>query len=171
MVIQVILICLLAASAVLFVTLRKPVAGDRPMTSASPLPDVVFKNMDGQEVVLASLRGHPIVVHLWASWCSLCEREMASLRVLQKKFGDAITVVEVNRGESVEIVKIYADRIDAGHNLMFVIDAQDALYQQTGGFSMPDTFFVNKDGVVRDHIRGPLNAVELERHIEDLLNP
>lgn len=165
-----IIVCTLAASAVFFFILRKPVANQPFAPSASPLPDVVFKNVDGQEITLASLRGHPLVVNLWASWCSLCEREIAILRVLQKKFGDGVIIIEVNRGESSEIVKTYRDRIDASHDLMFVLDAQDLLYRQTGGFSMSDTFFVDKEGMVRDHIRGSLNAVELERHIEDLIS-
>lgn len=169
-VIPAIIVCVLAASAVFFFVLRQPIANNPPAILASSLPDVVFKNMDGQEITFASMRGHPLVVNLWASWCSLCEHEIAILRVLQKKFGDAIIVVEVNRGESSEIVKTYRDRIDASHDLMFVLDAQDLLYRQTGGFSMPDTFFVDKEGMVRDHIRGSLNTVELERHIEDLVN-
>lgn len=159
-----------ALAVLLFFAFQKPLVKSSPVASVSPLPDVIFKQIDGQEVSLASLRGRALVLDVWASWCSPCEAQIFLLAGLQKQFGDAVTIAEVNRGDSVEAVKQYADRLDADHALVFVMDAGDELYQKTGGFLMPETFFIDKEGMVRDHIRGSINAVEMERRIEDLIN-
>ena len=132
------------------------------------LGDSAFKSIDGQEITVSSLAGRPVIFHLWASWCSLCIKEITQLVALKKEFGDGLSIVEVNRKESADMVKKYADQLDPEHNLMFVLDANDALYQQIKGFSMPETLFMDKDGIVRYHARGLMNVIDAHRRIQDV---
>ena len=66
-----------------------------------------------------------------------------------------------------ETIKKYADALDAERHLVFVADSGDALYKEIGGFSMPETIFVDASGVIRDHVRGKMDAVEIKRRIQD----
>ena len=132
------------------------------------LGDSAFKSIDGREVTVSSFAGRPVIFHLWASWCSLCIKEITQLVAVKKEFGDALIIVEVNRRESVDMVKKYADQLDPGHNLMFVLDANDVLYQQIKGFSMPESVFVDNDGMVRYHVRGLMNVIDASRRIQDV---
>ena len=132
------------------------------------LGDNAFKNTDGQEVTVSLLAGRPVIFHLWASWCSLCIKEITQLAALKKEFDDALTIVEVNRRESADMVKKYADQLDSWHNLLFVLDPNDELYQKIKGFSMPESVFMDKYGIVRYHARGLMNVIDAKRRIQDV---
>ena len=158
----------IVAGAAMFFIYKKTGSSNEPTAvSMAALSDLIFKNIDGQDVSVSSLRGRPVIFHLWASWCALCTQEISLFTALQKEFGDAVVVVEVNRRESSETVKKYADALDAEHHLIFVADFGDALYKEIGGFSMPETIFVDASGVIRDHVRGKMDAVEIKRRIQD----
>ena len=171
-------ILFIAAAAVMFFIYKKPRSPDESAwVSMAAMPDLTFKNSDGQDISVSSLRGRPVVFHIWTSWCALCVQEISSFVALEKEFGGRLVVVEVNRRESSEIVKKYAvsyrccdpsaDALDAEHRLIFVADSGDALYKEIGGFSMPETIFVDASGVIRDHARGRMNATEIKRRIQD----
>ena len=181
-------ILFIAAAAVMFFIYKKPRSPDESAwVSMAAMPDLTFKNSDGQDISVSSLRGRPVIFHIWASWCALCVQEISSFAALEKEFGGRLVVVEVNRRESSEIVKKYAvsyrccdssavsygccdmsaDALDAEHRLIFVADSGDALYKEIGGFSMPETIFVDASGVIRDHARGRMNATEIKRRIQD----
>ena len=169
-VIAVVSFCI-TAIAVIFVVFKKLESSDMFVTSGvSTLSDITFKNIEAQELSVSSLRGRPVVLSIWASWCSLCMRQIADLSALQQEFGDNVTIIAVNRGESLDVVKKYIDQYDSGHNLIFVLDANDLLYTEIKGFSMPETVFLDKDGNIRDHTRGIINIVELRRRIENLID-
>lgn len=131
------------------------------------LPDLVFKDINGNSIAVSSLRGRPVVLDVWASWCSLCTSHIFQFGALQKEFGDKLVIVEVNRGESVEIIKKYADANSTGGSLLFFLDADDSLYKAVNGFSMPESIFVDKDGNIADHTRGPMDITEMRRRIQD----
>ena len=158
----------IAAGAVMFFIYKKQVLPNDPVpVSMATMPELTFKNIDGQDVSVSSLRGRPVIFHLWASWCGLCTQEISSFAALGKEFGDRLVIVEVNRREPFETIKKYADALDAEHHLIFVADSGDALYKEIGGFSMPETIFVDASGVIRDHARGRMNATEIKRRIQD----
>ncbi len=163
----IIVIFFIAAMAVLFFIFRKTGSEKLSPVSLHVMPDLVFKNLDAQDITVSSLRGRPIVFHLWASWCVLCMREISDLVTLQKEFGDHIVIIEVNRRESSDIIKKYRDQLDAGHALLFVVDGNDSLYEAIKGFSMPETIFVDLNGEIRDHTRGPVGLIDIKRRIQD----
>ena len=162
-----IVIFLIAAGVVGFFIFKKSYTVSAPQAILRPLPDVVFKDMDGNTVAMASFTGRPVILDIWTSWCQLCVPRISHLIALQKEFGDKLVIIEVNRGESLEIVKKYAEQIDTNHHLFFVLDADDSLYRAIGGFSMPETLFVDKEGNIADHTRGPMGIIEIGRRIQD----
>lgn len=137
-----------------------------PPIPLRPLPKLVFKDYDGVEVHIAAMKGRPMLLNAWASWCPFCLRELADLATLQREFGDRIQVIEVNRGESLETAKKYTDQLDFGSYLLFVLDPSDSFYQGIGGFSMPETVFIDKEGFIRDHKRGPMDLIEMRRRVK-----
>ena len=158
----------IVAGAAMFFIYKKTGSPNEPTAvSMVALSDLTFKDIDGKDISVASLRGRPVIFHLWASWCALCTQEISSFAALEKEFGDRLVVVEVNRRESSETVKKYADALDAEHHLIFVADSGDALYKEIGGFSMPETIFVDALGIIRDHASGHMDAVETKRRIQD----
>lgn len=164
--------------AVFFLKQKNPVpAGPlSPKMIGSPVPDIMLKDQEGQEVFLSDFRGKPLVIYLWATWCPLCKDELRNVMVLHKEFSghDEAEVVffAINRGESPELVAQVARelRIDATSTLMMLRDRDDELYRRIKGFAMPETLFIDRNGLIRGHTRGSVTPEELRRRIRDLLS-
>jgi len=154
----------IAAIAAMFFHFRQFVPTESSVDVRKDFSDITFKNIDGQDVTFASMRGKPVVAYVWASWCERCVRDIYSHALLQKEFGDAVMFAEVNRGESLEIAKKF---VDPKAGLSLFADGNDALYKALGGFAMPETIFIDKNGIVRNHTRGHMSTIDLRRRIQD----
>jgi len=131
-------------------------------------PDLSFLNFAGEVVDLFDFRGKNLVVNAWASWCPFCRQELLDFASLQKEFGDKIVVLAVNRQEATEASQQYADKLGITRDLIFLLDSGDSLYQSIGGFSMPETIFIDQDGLIKYHKRGPMEREEMRRRVEDI---
>lgn len=128
-------------------------------------PEFTLKDYQGQEVKLSDFRGKAVIVNAWATWCPFCKEELIDFAALQKEYGDKIAVIAVDRAESLEISKKYSDDLKVTGSLIFLLDQSDSFYQAIGGFSMPETIFVDKNGFIRDHKRGPMKLEEMKRRV------
>jgi cytochrome c biogenesis protein CcmG/thiol:disulfide interchange protein DsbE len=112
----------------------------------------VFVVSDGQHSVnLANLRGKVVVLNFWASWCAPCIEEMPSLEALQHELPQ-IQVVAVDSDE--EFTQ-YQNYIAQHHiDLMTVFDQKQASNTLYGSFRFPETYIIDKQGVVRRKLIG-----------------
>ena len=62
-----------------------------------PAPTVLFNDPDGEETSLAALRGKPVLLNLWASWCAPCVKELPTLDRLAVSKGASLTVAAVSQ--------------------------------------------------------------------------
>ncbi len=138
---------------------------------ASPprvFPDAEFRTANGETIAMRKFKGTPIVVNVWATWCPYCRKEIPDFVVLQKEVGDAFRVILVNRGESVDTATRYLETVSGFASTTAVLyDHHDSFYASIGGFSMPETLFVNKEGIIRYHKRGFMGLEEMRRRAED----
>lgn len=61
-----------------------------------PAPDREVQDASGQPVKLTSLKGKPLLVNLWATWCAPCVKELPTLDALAKREGDRLQVMAVS---------------------------------------------------------------------------
>lgn len=109
-------------------------------------PNVKFNAPDGSEVTLASFKGKPVLVNLWATWCGPCVAEMPTLDALAARQADKLTVLTVSQDmQGKELVdkwwakqsyKLIAPYLDQENNLGFAFN--------TG--MVPTTVLYDKDG-------------------------
>ena len=109
-------------------------------------PNVKFNAPDGSEVSLASFKGKPVLVNLWATWCGPCVAEMPTLDALAARQADKLTVLTVSQDmQGKELVdkwwakqsyKLIAPYLDQENNLGFAFN--------TG--MVPTTVLYDKDG-------------------------
>jgi thiol-disulfide isomerase/thioredoxin len=132
-------------------------------------PDFALQDFEGKTVHLSDFTGKPVVINSWAAWCPFCRKELVDFATAQKEFGDKITIIAVDRAESLDVAKKYTDELRVTGDLIFLVDPSDSFYQSIGGFSMPETIFVNKDGNIVDHKRGPMNVEEIRQKVNNLL--
>jgi peroxiredoxin len=142
-----------------------------PLAARRPAPDFALPSLDGKMVSLSDYKGHVVLVNIWATWCPPCVDEMPSMENLYKEFKD----------ENFEILAVSIDALGANavrpfmkkYNLSFpaLLDPEatiKTLYQTTG---VPESFIVNKEGILVEKVIGPRNwaAPEVVRYFRDLI--
>lgn len=135
-----------------------------------PLPDVTLKDLDGSPVRLADLRGRPLIVNIWASWCVPCREEFPLLVGAYGEYRDrGLDVVGIIRRDSPESAARFA--ADQGATWRMLLDPNEAAYHALIGIGVPQTYFVDADGIVRWVNIGPFSADGLAHGIGRILTP
>ena len=123
----------------------------------------------GGKVSLGDFRDKPLVINSWAVWCPFCRNELADFVALQEEFGEEITVIAIDRQEPRDKANGFTDEIGVTDKMLFLLDPEDSFYQSLGGFSMPETIFVDVSGNIVFHKRGPLTLEEMRASVERYL--
>ena len=133
---------------------------------ASPLPELALERLEGGTVRLDALKGKPVVINLWATWCPPCRREMPALRDAQQRHPDVIFIL-ANQREGQGVIRRYLD----AEGLVLdnvLLDARGALGRMTGSQALPTTLFFAADGLLASRRIGELSTATLEQRIEAL---
>lgn len=132
------------------------------------VPDVTLTAIDGTRVNLRSSVGKPIVISIWATWCTACSREMSVLRDAQSKYTDVLFMF-VNQGQSLEAIRNYLknEQLILSNVLL---DRRLELDYQTESRALPTTLFFNRSGTLVERRSGALSAAKLASHIEQISN-
>lgn len=112
------------------------------------LSDAVLTGLDGRSTRLAALKGQPIVVNLWATWCPPCRREMPALAAAQAWYDD-VHIVFANQGEDAGTIQRYLDAEGLALDLVLV-DRLSRLSQDVGVHGLPTTLFFDAEGRLID---------------------
>jgi thiol-disulfide isomerase/thioredoxin len=110
-------------------------------------PDFEWTGADGQAVRLSSYRGKVVVVNFWATWCPPCREELPALQRVAASEPDVV-VLEVDLMEPGDKARSFLDSLGLDR-LQPVLDTDGATTRRFGVLSLPSTFFVDKDGVIR----------------------
>ncbi|MDP9238097.1 MAG: TlpA family protein disulfide reductase [Chloroflexota bacterium] len=127
-------------------------------------PDFVLETPNGGRLRFSDLRGKPVFVNFWASWCTPCRKEMPDI---VRAYGDyrasGLQVVAVDLQENDEEVLQFA--ADFGMTFPIAIDRSGGVAEawRVGGpvNGIPSSYFVDGDGVVQARVLGPLTPQSL----------
>ncbi len=124
-------------------------SGSHPPRIGSTAPD--FTITDGQQnVTLSQLRGKPVVLNFWATWCPPCVEEMPSLLTLHKELGDQVTILAVSEDADDAALRQFIR--DHEVDLLTVRDTHNN-NEVYGTFKFPETYIIDRNGkVVRKFI-------------------
>jgi thiol-disulfide isomerase/thioredoxin len=126
---------------------------------AQGLPDLQVTRLDGTAIYLQDLRGKPMIVNFWATWCPPCVEEMPALEELHRSLAGELSVVAVNLGESPELVQAYLEQHQL--TLPVFLDQSEQVARVLGINYLPATLFVDAKGVVRSSYRGALTPEQI----------
>ena len=115
------------------------------------------------------LRGHPVWLNFWATWCPPCQEETPVLRDTFAAFEDkGLAIVAVSVQEtSVDDVKNYVNTYGLDYTVGF--DATSAVFHTYHAFGLPTQVFIDGNGVIQKVIYGPVTREEAAGYIEPLL--
>jgi peroxiredoxin len=146
--------------------------GRSPSTDAGrAAPDFVLETADGGRLRFSDLRGKPVLVNFWASWCTPCRKEMPEIvRAYGERRASGLEVVAVDLQENDDEVRRFAD--DFGMTFPIVIDRTGGVGDawRIGGPTqgIPSSYFIDRDGIVRARVFGPLTQQTLAEDLRTI---
>ena len=127
----------------------------------APAPNFTWSGSGGS-TRLSDLRGGVVIVNFWATWCVPCRQEMPALDRIARSEPD-VTVVEVDLQESGVKVRSFIDQLGLDR-LVPVLDTDGATTRRFGVLSLPSTFFIDRDGIIRHvELGGPLSDAQIRQ--------
>ena len=134
-------------------------------------PDFALSKLSGDGTVkLSDYRGRPVVVNFWASWCHPCRREFPLLADARVKYkGDDLQVIGVSYDDIPSDSRTFVK--DQGAKWTFGRDDRGAVAKDYGVRAVPQTFFIDADGTIRDRVFGITSAKDLDHTLEKILPP
>jgi peroxiredoxin len=133
-----------------------------------PAPAFTLQTLSGETLALADLRGAPVVLNFWATWCGPCRREMPALQATRDRYGARIHVLGIDQGEESDVVQAFMDEVGIDFTIGLDRDQNVGtnLYNVQG---LPTTYFVDAEGVIRHVWLGEMNSITLEEGIAKVL--
>ena len=137
----------------------------------SRAPDFELKDVQtGEPVKLSSLRGRPVWVNFWASWCEACREEMPAMKQLHARYkAQNLAILGIDVQESAGTVK---EHIAAnGYDWTFAIDTDGTVTDRYFVHGIPAHFFIDEEGVIRAMQIGEAKMETVEGLLETILGP
>jgi thiol-disulfide isomerase/thioredoxin len=129
--------------------------GESPVASVGkPAPNFDTIDMKGNVWSLSKLKGQVVFVNFWATWCAPCREEMPSMQRLYTKLPkDKFTMIALYNKDKPAVVKNFVTKL--GITLPILDDQQNIIGQKYGLTGLPETFIVDKQGIIREKFIGP----------------
>ncbi len=134
-------------------------------------PDFSLADPKGTQYDLSSLRGKPVVINIWATWCPPCQAEMPVLEQSYTEFrGQGLVVLGVNATNQDLPLNIVPFVQEHGLTFPVLLDETGDVARKYELRSLPSTFFINRDGSVAEVvIGGPISGALLNTSIQEIL--
>jgi len=128
-----------------------------PIQPGLEMPNFTFPDINGKEVSLSDHRGKVVLVNVWATWCPPCRQEMPSMQSLYEKFKDEnfkILAVSIDSEGRAAVAPFMLKM-----NLTFpaLLDPGETIRPLYGITGVPESFIIDKQGILVEKIIGPIN--------------
>ena len=127
----------------------------QPATNAAPYagsvaPDFTLNSLQNNEISLSQYRGKKVILNFWASWCNPCKMELPDLQAMWSKYRNSSDVMVLTVAGSQSDIDAIKDFM-AQNNFDFIVclDDNDGVFNTYGITSIPRTYFLDKNGVIR----------------------
>jgi len=156
--------------AILAAVLASRLPGSSPTAVGSVAPDFTLASLDGEPLRLADLRGRPVIVNFWASWCGPCIEEFPLLRdAAARHASEGLAVIGI----------VYRDRAGAARDFMerhggtwpAAMDPGERVASAYGVLGPPETFFIAPDGTIAARHFGQITSASLDEKLAVIIQP
>ena len=127
-------------------------------------PDFGLFNLQSEEVTLSELRGRPVLINFWATWCAPCRIEMPAIQDRFERYeDDGFLVLAVDFDEPAGTVEAFRDEL--GLTFELLLDPGAEIQQLYRNRSYPSSFFVDPDGVIQIQHIGVMTEGQLDENL------
>lgn len=159
------IVVLLVGMVWIYVTRMPPAVVYLNQTAVAPLvgrmaPDFTLTATDGRTFTLSSLRGKPVVINFWATWCPPCRKEMPELEQLWQRYGAGkdLMLLGLDQAEDVATIEQFRSTV-ANVTFPILLDRKTDVAQDYGVKALPTTFFIDRNGRIQDvKLGGPMDT-------------
>lgn len=131
-------------------------------------PEIMLPNLQGKVEKLSDYRGKAVLINFWASWCLPCREEMPDLEGVYQEFKEeGLVVLGVNLQEDRRTVGEFVSRF--GLSFSFLVDTSGEVAEKYNVLSLPTSYFIDREGIVRDLNVGALRRETLVRKLRRIL--
>lgn len=129
----------------------------------------VLKDASGADVRLASFKGQPLLVNMWATWCGPCKAEVPWFVELVEKYKDkGFTVVGISTDDTPEQIKAFAEQYKVTYPLLVGKDRPEVLKAFGAENVLPVSWLIKRDGSVHTKVEGIHGQDWFDQHIQEL---
>ena len=134
-------------------------------------PDFTLDLLDGGQLSLSELRGHPIVLNFWASWCLPCRSEMPAIESVYQRYKESgLVVIGLNLTSQDSESDARAFVQELGLTFPIALDRDGSVRERYQLLGLPSTYFIDQSGIIRSVIvGGPMSEATIQSNIEDLV--
>lgn len=131
---------------------------------------VGLTDLAGNPIRLAELRGRPVWINFFATWCPPCQQETPVLRDLYAKYApDGLALVAISVQEAtIDDVRAFVQQYVLTYTVGF--DGTSAIFHEYHAFGLPTHVFLDRSGSIRQIILGPITSTRGEQIISDLIS-
>lgn len=145
--------------------------GAQEIAPGKPAPEIDLPKLQGGQVRLSALRGHPVVVTFWGTWCPPCKVEFPELVAAHRKYREAgLEVLAVNQRDQ-EIRTADVAAFVKAYNVEFIVamDQRGKSRRSYRLIGLPTTVFIDAGGIIRQVNSGPIAPSQLARGLTLIL--
>jgi len=130
---------------------------------------LTFTYFDGTQGSFEDLRGQPVVINFWASWCPACVAELPDFEHVHGVLGDEVQFVGMNLSET---DRSSAEKLLAETGVTYTLaeDPDGTLYASFDGIAMPTSVFIDAEGNIVYTHSGVVFAADLEKKLREVFD-
>lgn len=132
-----------------------------------PAPDFTLADLDGRPLALAELRGQPVVINFWATWCQPCAAENPIFAALARQYAGRARFISVIYQDTPQAIRAYERQ--RGSWGPALVDPESRTAIRYGVYGVPETFIIDRHGVVREKVTGMVSYDGLTRSLDAAL--
>jgi cytochrome c biogenesis protein CcmG/thiol:disulfide interchange protein DsbE len=162
------IVALLAGLLAALLTPQQPANTSTATVTSKPAPGFTLKTLEGETLTLAQFKGKPVVLNFFASWCGPCKDEAPMLAAAAQEFKDVV-FLGIAYNDKLDKAKEFRDNYD----LRFPIAMDDDTDAGRASvnyalFSVPETYYIDREGIIQHHNPGPITRADLEAGLKTI---